>query len=154
MHEINFKKIILILKTEGVNDISMFLPISLCLILYKIISKVLVNHLKTMLNTCINEAQGAFVLGRLISDNVLVAYELMHSLKRKRFRKKGSFSLKLDMSKTYDCVEWIFLEGMMFHMGFDSSWVELIMHCISSVSYLVQINGMDNEVFLSGRGLL
>ncbi|KAH1092317.1 hypothetical protein J1N35_019574 [Gossypium stocksii] len=42
--------------------------------------------------------------GRLISNNVLVAYELMHTLKRKRTGKEGSFALKLDMSKAYDQV--------------------------------------------------
>lgn len=64
-----------------------FRLISLCSVLYKIISKVLVNRMKMVLEVRIDEAQGAFVPGRLIIGNVLVAYELMHFLKKKRFGK-------------------------------------------------------------------
>lgn len=112
-----------------------FRPINLCSVLYKTILKEITNRLKIVLNICIDEAHGAFVPGRLISDNVLVAYELVNALKKKRSGKKGSFALKLYMSKAYDGVEWGFLEGMMLKLGFDVRWVELIMHCISSVSY-------------------
>lgn len=38
----------------------------------------------------------------LIFDNILVAYEVMHTLKNKRVGSKGSFALKLDINKTYD----------------------------------------------------
>lgn len=68
---------------------------------------------------CIDEAQRAFVPGLLISDNVLIAYELMHAFQKKRVGKKGSFALKLDISNAYDKVEWEFFEGMMVNLGFD-----------------------------------
>lgn len=102
MVEINFIKIILSPKIESANEMSLFQPISLLSILYKIIFKALVNRLKLILDSYIGEAQRAFVLGRLILDNVVVGYELMHALKKKRLGKKGSFALKLDMSKAYN----------------------------------------------------
>ncbi|XP_028125122.1 uncharacterized protein LOC114322024 [Camellia sinensis] len=50
--------------------------------------------------------ESAFIGGRLISDNVLTAFEMFHFMKNKRHGKEGCFALKLDMSKAYDCVEW------------------------------------------------
>ena len=53
----------------------------------------------------ISPTQIVFVLGRLITNNILVAYELLHSMHCKRIGKKGSMALKLDVSKTYDRVK-------------------------------------------------
>ncbi|KAA3461385.1 reverse transcriptase [Gossypium australe] len=120
---------------------------------YKIIAKVLVNRMSTILRNCINEAQGAFILGRHISDNVLIAYEVLHSLKMKKKGKKGNFALKLEMSKAYDRVEWDFLAGMMTHLGFHADWIVLIMICVCSVSYSVSLNGSNSKWFSPSRGL-
>lgn len=68
--------------------------------------------------------------GRLITDNVLIAYELTHYLQHKRHDPDGYAVLKLDMSKTYDRVEWVFLKDMMMKMGFSARWVDLIMCCV------------------------
>ena len=57
---------------------------------------------------------------RLISDNILVAFETLHHLKSKRKGKNGLMVLKLDMSKAYNRVEWIFLKKLMEKLGFDN----------------------------------
>lgn len=65
------------------------------------------------------ESQSPFVPGRLISDNVLVAFELLNSMNQKKKRgRRGQMALKLDMSKAYDRVEWCFLEKVMGKLGF------------------------------------
>ena len=71
-----------------------------------------------MLPNIISPTQSAFVLGCLITNNVLVAYETLHSMHSKKKGKTGSLALKLDVSKAYDQVEWLFLQGIMQRMGF------------------------------------
>lgn len=102
---INRTNIVLIPKISNPVDISHFRPINLCNVIYKLMAKVLANRTTKVLDKCIDLAQSAFVPGRLISDNVLLAYELIHTLKQKRSGKKGFMAVKLDMSKAYDRVD-------------------------------------------------
>lgn len=108
-----------------------FRPISLCNVLNKLIAKCVVNHF------IILEEHSAFVPGRQILDNVMVAFETMHCLNTCRTGSKHLLALKLDMS---DRVEWIFVETMMVRMGFAWQWINLIMKLISSVSFSILIS--------------
>ena len=110
--------ICLVLKTKNPQKITEYRPINLCHVLYKIISKVLANRLKKILPEVISESQSTFVPGRLITDNVLVAFESMHSIDQQRKGKEGLMAIKLNMSKAYGRVEWSYLEAIMRRMGF------------------------------------
>ena len=68
-------------------------------------SKVLVNRLKLLFPHIISENQSAFISNRLITDNVLVAFETMHHISQKKSGKVGEMTLQLVMSKVYDRVE-------------------------------------------------
>lgn len=106
-------------KTKSPTKITEYRPISLFNVTYKIISKMLSNRMKLMLDKVISEAQSAFIPGRLITGNILVAFETMHHIKARKQGRKGLMAFKLDMTKAYDRVEWKFLEKFMIKMGFD-----------------------------------
>jgi hypothetical protein len=105
-------------------------------VIYKIASKVLANRLKRVLPDIISNEQSAFVPGRLITDNVLVAYECMHTI-RKQKANTPFFALKIDMMKAYDRVEWRYLKGVMCKLGFFDEWVSTVMRCVTNVRYAI-----------------
>ncbi|KAA3478618.1 reverse transcriptase [Gossypium australe] len=117
------------------------------------VAKTIANRLEEFIGQCIDSAQSAFVPRRLISDNMLIAYEILHTLRQKRVGKKGFMAVKLDMSKAYDRVEWSYLQQVMLRIGFAEGWVSLVMKCISTVSYTVNINGNRGRLFYPTRGL-
>lgn len=97
-HEVNYTFMALIPKKHKPDHMSDFRPIALCNVVYKLISKVLANRLKKILPDIITANQSAFVPGRLITDNVRVAFELLHYMKNLK-QVGGCMALKLDMSK-------------------------------------------------------
>ena len=141
LKSINHTSITLIPKVKNQERVSEFIPISLCNVIYKVVSKVIANRLKPFLNSIISETQSAFIVDKLITDNVLIAFESLHHMKTCCSRNTGFMALKLDMSKAYDRLEWVVLEKILLKMGFQNSWVSLIMECITTVSYSILVNG-------------
>ncbi|KAL6125810.1 hypothetical protein ACLB2K_073864 [Fragaria x ananassa] len=105
MRSINNTFVTLIPKVKVPQYMNQLRPISLCNVLYKLGSKVLMNRLKSLMDSIISPFQGAFVPGKLISDNFIIAFEIGHFMKRRRRGKKGYGELKLDMSKALNRVE-------------------------------------------------
>ena len=137
----NDTHVVLIPKNNDHKNISDYRPISLCNMICKLASKVIANRLKKILHSIISDTQSAFVHGRLINDNILVAFEVMCHISQKKAGKRGTMALKLDMSKAYDCVEWVCLGKIMEKLGFNLSWRRLIMRCVTTISYSFKING-------------
>lgn len=92
------------------------------------------------MDNIIEPFQSAFIPGRVITDNIILGFECIHWLKG--YKNKSSFvALKLDMSKAYDRVEWLYLEAILKILGFNDKWVRLIMNCVTTVSYTFKVNG-------------
>jgi hypothetical protein len=138
---VNDTAIILIPKVDQPETLKEFRPISLCTVIYKVISKCLVNRLRPMLGELISMNQSAFVPGRLITDNALVAFECLHFIETNTNPAKNFCAYKLDLSKAYDRVDWDFLKKVMQKLGFSHRWIDWIMSCVTSVRYQVKFNG-------------
>lgn len=130
-----------------------FRPINLYSILYKIIVKVIANRLNGVLPNILSDSQSVFVLRHQISDNILIVYELIHFLRRKKKGKQGYMSIKLGMSKACDRVEWNYLEKVMMVMGFKPSFIWSIMSCVSSASFSMLVNDSLKGHIIPLRGL-
>jgi hypothetical protein len=120
----------------------------------KIITKTIANRIKLVLNDIISPQQSAFLPGRLITDNTLIAYEAFHYLKNSKSRKHGYVGIQLDMAKAYDRIEWIFLEKTLYIMGFPNKLISIIMNCVSTVSFSILVNGIPSPSFRPHRGII
>jgi hypothetical protein len=150
---VNDATIVMIPKVDNPTKVTEFRPISLCNVIYKVLAKCLVNRLRPLLDDIISPNQSAFVPGRLITDNALVAFECFHYIQQEKDPEKSFCAYKLDLSKAYDRVDWRFLEQMMIKMGFDHRWVKWIMTCVTTVRYQVKFNGAILDSFAPSRGL-
>jgi hypothetical protein len=150
---VNKTIIVLIPKIKDASELKDFRPISLCNVIYKIISKCLANRLRPLLKDLISKTQSDFIPGRLIMDNALIAFECFHSIQKFKKAEDSFCAYKLDLSKAYDRVDWFFLEGVLRKLGFNDRWIKWIMACVTSVSYCIKINGQLTEKIFPSRGL-
>ena len=126
--KMNDALLVLIAKVSKPERMSQFRPISLCDVLFKIITKIMVIRLKRLMPKLIGPTQSNIILGRLSADNIVVVQEAVHSMRRKKGR-KGWMLLKLDLEKAYDRVRWDFLEDMLKAARLPGALVHWIMQC-------------------------
>lgn len=113
----------------------------------KIITKLLVLRLAPLLPRIISPTQSAFVLGRVIHDNVLLVQVLVHDLNRHTWG--NNVVLKLDMAKAYDKMSWSFIIKMLRSFGFSEQWVSLIRRAIFGPWFSVLFNAVSHGFFQS-----
>ena len=108
---------------------------------------------ETFLQEIILPGQSAFILGRMITDNALIAFERLHAISTNSDDRGNFCAYKLDLSKAYDRVDWGFLENILSKLGFQSEWVHRIMVCVTSVRYTIRFNGALSTPFSPSCGL-
>ncbi|BFG33690.1 hypothetical protein CerSpe_199640 [Prunus speciosa] len=149
---LNDTVITLIPKVDSPHSMMQFRPISLCCTLYKVISKIVVARLRPLMPKLISPNQVSFVPGRHITDNIVIAQELMHKFQASK-GKKGFVAWKIDLSKAYDKLNWNFINNVLTEVGLPRNLIQLIMACISTVKYQVCVNGELTEAFRPSNGI-
>ncbi|XP_057747767.1 uncharacterized protein LOC130966964 [Arachis stenosperma] len=144
--------IVLIPKIDNPTFMKDFMPISLCNVIYKIITKVLTNRLRPFLPDIVSHLQGGFIPGRGTPDNIIVAQEILNFMKHTK-SKKGTLAFKIDLEKAYDRVDWRFLESTLIAFGFSIITVNLIMNCVRASSLSIMWNENRLDSFAPRRGL-
>ena len=111
---LNSTFVALIPKSDKPTTFAGYRPISLCNLIYKIITKIISSRLKKGLSLGISEEQFGFLENRQIADAIAIAQETLHSIKVKN---KKALVLKLDLIKAYDRVDWGFLRLVLLQVG-------------------------------------
>lgn len=110
------------------------------------------NRLKHLMLKLISEFQSSFVPGRHFTDNITVAQEVKHSLRKMKGR-RGIIAIKVDLEKAYDRLRWDFIGETLTEARLPNDVVELIMKCIESASLSVMWNGRPAPKFRPRRGV-
>ncbi|KAL5783915.1 hypothetical protein ACOSQ2_006307 [Xanthoceras sorbifolium] len=150
--ELNQTLIALIPKIPSPLEMANFRPISLCNTAYKVISKIIVSRLRGVMADLVGPNQVAFIPGRQIQDNIVVAQEVLHKFRVSK-SKKGFLAWKIDLVKTYDKIQWDFIENVLLEVGLTKHFVDLIMFCVRSVNYRVVLNGEISDAFSPRCGI-
>lgn len=134
---LNNNFIVLIPKKKSAKEIKDFCSICLLSTVYKIISKNLVRHLKSVMKGIISPPQDAFIEGRQILNGILITNEC---IKNRRVSNSSRVICKLDLEKAYDHVNWRFFYYILMMMDFGAKWRSwtFFWHSLTHIFYIVK----------------
>ncbi|XP_048611893.1 uncharacterized protein LOC106393218 [Brassica napus] len=147
----NSASLALIPKIPNASHPSEFRPISCLNTVYKVISKLLASRLKEILPLMISKSQSAFLPGRLLAENVLLATDLVNGYNTQNISPRGM--LKVDLRKAFDCLRWDFILASLRALAIPESYIRLISECLSTASFSISINGALGGFFNSTKGI-
>lgn len=150
-HYINATTLAVIPKCQNPTTMADFRPISCCNTIYKCLSKLIARRFSKTLPDLVDKSQAAFVKGRSISDNILLAQELLNGYNPHHGVPKATF--KLDLHKAFDTCHWQFILDVLIIRGYPPHFIRWIHSCLSTARFSVRINGESEGYFSSSRGI-
>nr|XP_016490429.1 PREDICTED: uncharacterized protein LOC107810195 [Nicotiana tabacum] len=136
--------LVLIPKVSSLSTLDQLRPISLCNVSNKIISKLLSTRLSQLLPKLISDNQTGFVKGRLITENILLAQEIVHDIGKNN--QGGNIVIKLDMSKAYGKLSWSFLTTVLRKLYFCEVVIDMIYRLLADNWYSILINALSRAL--------
>jgi len=126
-------------------------PISLCNLVYKLISKVISNLIKHFLGRSLSTEQLGFLKVRRIQDDIGAAHECIHSIKQQNIK---ALIMKLDLKRAFDSIDWDFLRLVLHAVGFGEKLSNWILACVTSANFMeglsLLLTKSFNELKISG----
>ncbi|KAL0884326.1 hypothetical protein Bca101_008307 [Brassica carinata] len=147
----NAANLVLIPKIPNASHPSQFRPISCLNTIYKVIAKLLASRLKEILPLMISKSQSAFLPGRLLAENVLLATDLVNGYNNQHISSRGM--LKVDLRKAFDSVRWDFIVASLRALAIPERFINLISQCLTTAFFSVSVNGSTGGFFKSSRGI-
>lgn len=149
---INHSFITLVPKRTPIETVNDFRPISLCNTTLKIITSIIAERFRPMMQKMISDTQASFLPERMAGDNIILVNEILHTMRHSK-AKNGYMALKVDLEKAFDRLNWDFIRETLFEVGLPSSIITLIMHCITTPQMSVLWEGKATEFFSPTRGV-
>ncbi|KAE8674092.1 hypothetical protein F3Y22_tig00111769pilonHSYRG00381 [Hibiscus syriacus] len=149
---LNRTVLVLIPKSDAPETFVDFRPISLCTVMYKLITNIIVRRLKHVMPFLIMSNQKSFISGRSITENIVINQEIVHSMHHNK-TKQGWIAIKVDLEKAFDRLQWYFIRDSLIEIGLPSNLIRTIMHCITSISMQFQWNVENTPIFHPESGV-
>ncbi|KAL0362364.1 UNVERIFIED_CONTAM: hypothetical protein Scaly_1191600 [Sesamum calycinum] len=151
LKQVNATLLALVPKVNLPTRVSDYRPISYCNVIYKAITKIIVKRMQRVLHMLIDYSQNAFVPGHSISNNILLTQELLAGYNQAKLPPRCT--LKVDIQKAYDSVEWDFLLEVLKLFNFPPRFIGWIEQCVTTATFSISLNGYVYGFFKGGRGL-
>jgi len=147
----NTNILLLIPKTNNADLVDQYRPIVIANFKFKIISKTLVDRLAKIMPAITSVQQRGFIKGMSIKDCICLTSEAINVLHKKSFG--GNLSLKVDIAKAFDTLDWKFLIEVLEAFGFNYMFCKWIKNILSSAKISIAINGKLHGFFSCTRGV-
>ena len=124
-------------------------PISLLCVLYKLLSSVIANRLKTVLDHLISRSQSGFIQGRQISEVTRLIYDIMNYTEKNKI---DGLLMLIDFEKAFDSISWKFMYNVLEYLGFTPNFINWIKLLNNNIQATVIQAGCKSEFFKIEKG--